>query len=43
MKYFPEQFNFFPQTYLLPEDLDIVKQKLKEKKSILISKPSSGG
>ena len=41
--YFPEQFDFFPQTFLLPEDETILEQKMSKKdKKRYIVKPTDG-
>lgn len=41
-KYFPEVFNIFPKTYLLPEDFEQLENLTKKKKSYFIVKPTSG-
>ncbi|KAL4508036.1 hypothetical protein ABPG72_021409 [Tetrahymena utriculariae] len=42
-EYFPEHFDFFPKTYLIPEQIDELKAAYKKNsKKLCISKPSSG-
>lgn len=40
-EYWPDQFYFYPQTYLLPEDHEKLQEKIKDGK-MLIAKPSAG-
>lgn len=42
-EYFPHHFDFFPRTFLVPEQLDEVKAAFgKKKNALFIAKPSSG-
>lgn len=41
-KYFPEHFNIFPKTFMLPEDFEQLEKLTKKKKSYFIVKPTSG-
>jgi tubulin polyglutamylase TTLL11 len=41
-KYFPEHFNIFPRTFLLPEDFEELEELTKNKSSYFIVKPTSG-
>ena len=40
-EYWPDQFWFYPKTYLLPEDEDKLEAKIK-KGGVFIAKPSAG-
>jgi len=41
--YFPEQFDFFPRTFLLPEESSILEEEIKKKaKKLYIVKPTDG-
>jgi len=43
LSYFPESFDFYPQTFLLPQDFERLKKfKTENKKTLLIAKPTSG-
>lgn len=39
---FPKDYNFFPTTWILPQDYSKVRASLKRKKSALIIKPDNG-
>jgi hypothetical protein len=41
-KYFPDSFDFYPETFLIPNDLKALNESYKENKSILIAKPTAG-
>ena len=39
-RYFPQQYNFYPETYIIPDDLKELFKELKKNKNTLIFKPS---
>ena len=41
-KYFPEDFNFFPKTYTMPEDLKTLEKAMAKKTKYFITKPNTG-
>lgn len=41
-EYFPEEYDFFPRTFLIPEELEEFTEFSKNSKKIFIAKPSSG-
>ena len=41
-EYWPEQFWFYPKTYLLPEDEQVLLKKIENEGGTYIAKPSAG-
>jgi hypothetical protein len=41
-KYFPEEFNFFPKTYTLPMDQELLESAMKASRRYFIAKPTLG-
>jgi tubulin polyglutamylase TTLL11 len=41
-EYFPEEFDFFPRTFLLPEELEEFESQSKKTKKVFIAKPDGG-
>ena len=41
-KHYPKEFNFVPVSYVLPGDIELLKNHMKSEKHTYIVKPSAG-